>query len=249
LEDDAENAEGEDVPPPLPDLARGAVLLESSDEEEENDDKEKDSESEDEGFVTLGADSSRPISVPADEDAEIDLNEDDNYADLEAQAANYAKEYQDEEEEQEEQPRTRRLAVVNLDWDHVRANHLYKICASLVSPIAPIVRASAAALPKEKVKGGNRRNGKNGEPGTGPVNVARGKVLSVRVYPSDFGKKRMEREEKEGPPSEIFKKKELDPNDINEKTVFDVGGEEEYDEDALRKYQLERLRYDLLPLT
>ncbi|KAF9568445.1 hypothetical protein CPC08DRAFT_654675 [Agrocybe pediades] len=245
LDGDAENADGEDVPPPLPDLARGAVLLESSDEEDEND-KDRDSESEDDGFVTLGGDSSRPITVPADEDAEIDLNEDDddNYADLEAQAAKYANEHQDEDEnDAEQQPRTRRLAIVNLDWDHVRANHLYKICASLVSPTAPIVRASAPALPVEKVKGANRRKGKDGQPIAGPVNVARGQVLSVRVYPSDFGKKRMEREEKEGPPPEIFKKKELDPDDINEKTVFDVGGEEEYDEDALRKYQLERLRY------
>ena len=30
--------------------------------------------------------------------------------------------------------------------------------------------------------------------------------------------------------------------EINEKTIFEVGGGEDYDEEALRKYQLERLR-------
>ena len=72
------------------------------------------------------------------------------------------------------------------------------------------------------------------------MNVVRGKVLSVRVYPSDFGKERMAREEKEGPPSEIFKKK--DAEEVDEKNVYNVGGEDDYDEDALRQYQLERLR-------
>ncbi|PPQ87037.1 hypothetical protein CVT25_000014 [Psilocybe cyanescens] len=233
LEGDAE----EEDAPRKPDLARGEVLLESSDEEEIEEDK--DSDEEDGGFVTLGRDSSRPIAVP-DEDADIDLDE-DHFEDLEAQAANYAKTHQDEEEEEEQVDGTRscRLAIVNLDWDHVRASHLYKICASLVSPTAPVVRASAATMP-EKIK--DRKNNKRGDT-AGQVNVVRGKVLSVRVYPSDFGKERMQREETEGPPPEIFKKKDLDVDDINEKTVFEVGGEDEYDEDALRKYQLERLRY------
>ena len=125
------------------------------------------------------------------------------------QAKTYANNHQ--EEETEESLRTARLAIVNLDWDHVRAHHLYKICACLLSP-------------------------------TGQVNVVRGKVLSVRIYPSDFGKERMAREEKEGPPSEIFKKKDLNAEEVDEKNIYDVGGEDDYDEDALRQYQLERLR-------
>ncbi|PPR05690.1 hypothetical protein CVT26_008931 [Gymnopilus dilepis] len=232
LEGDAEEDEGAAR---KPDLARGEVLLESSDEEQEQ--AEQDSDSDDGGFITLGADSSRPIAVE-DEEAEIDLDE-DNYADLDAQAADYAKAHEDEEEK-EDAPRTSRLAIVNLDWDHVRASHLYKICSSLVSPTAPAVPASSSSL---RTLDSSRRNaGKEGA--KSQVTVVRGKVLSVRVYPSDFGKKRMEREEKEGPPPEIFKKKrELDVDEVNEKTVYEVGGEEEYDEDALRKYQLERLRY------
>ena len=139
--------------------------------------------------------------------------------------------------------RTARLAVVNLDWDHVRAAHLYKICASLVHPTAPRVPASVASSSSAALlaSGGKRRN-KRGEEG-GAVPVARGRVLSVKVYPSDFGKARMAREEAEGPPAEIFKTKDAErPEEVNARTVYEVGGEDEYDEDALRKYQLERLR-------
>ena len=223
--------EKDDEVPLRPDLARGEALLESSDEE----DNTHSDESDDGGFVTLGADSSRPIAVH-DEDIEIDLDE-DAFADLEAQAANYSKAHQDEGEGVYIE-RTCRLAIVNLDWEHVRAHHLYKICASLVSPTAPVVRASTSSLSEQA---SDRKHSGRGEIG-GQVNVVRGKVLSVRVYPSDFGMQRMEREEKEGPPPEIFKKRELDVDEVNEKTIYEVGGEDDYDEDALRKYQLERLR-------
>ena len=242
LEDDAqdEQAEDDETAPRKPDLARGEVLLESSDEDDDADD-----ESDGGGFVTLGGDSSRPIAV-RDEDLEVDLDE-DNYADLEAQAASYAKAHQDDDDdEQTEGIRTSRLAIVNLDWEHVRAHHLYKICASLVSPTAPVVRASASTLALVDPASDRRKRSAKGSV-AGQANVVRGKVLSVRVYPSDFGKERMAREEKEGPPAEVFRKKrDLDVDEINEKTIYEVGGEEEYDEDALRKYQLERLRWVVL---
>lgn len=204
--------------------------MESSDEEDGEPDV-KDPESDDEGFVTLGGDSN-----DRDEDllAEIDLDE-NAIANLDAQAKAYAEANPEEEEaDEEDAPRTRRLAVVNLDWDHVRASHLYKICASLVSPTAPAV-GSTSKKP-EVLK--PRWTPKN----MPQVNVARGKVLSVVVYPSDFGKGRMAREEKEGPPAEIFKKRN-DDEEITEKSLFEVGGEDDVDESALRKYQLERLRY------
>ena len=219
-----------------PDLARGEVLLESSDEEENTQIKASDDDSDEGGFVTLGGDPSLPIPN-RDEDIEVNLDE-GTYADLEAQVASYSKAYPEDETEQKTTiTRTSRLAIVNLDWDHVRAHHLYKICSSLVSSTAPALRASSSEHTYERKKGSSK-----GSAG-GPVNVVRGKVLSVRVYPSDFGKERLAREEKEGPPAEIFKKKDLDVQDINEKTVYEVGGEEQYDEDALRKYQLERLGY------
>lgn len=217
------------------DLARGEVLLESSDEEDNAESKISEDDSDDGGFVTLGADSSVP-PVP-NGDIEIDLDE-ENYADLEAQAADYSKAYP-EDEGNETIVQTSRLAIVNLDWDHVRARHLYKICSSLVSPSAPAVRPSVSG-PVEPDR--ERKIFSSNGSVVGPVNMARGKVLRVRVYPSDFGKEKMAREEKEGPPLEIFKKRDLEEDEVNEKTVYEVGGEEQYDEDALRKYQLERLR-------
>lgn len=55
----------------------------------------------------------------------------------------------------------------------------------------------------------------------------------------------MAREEKEGPPVDVFKKRKdfEDEDEVNETNIYEVGGEDDYDEDALRTYQLERLRY------
>ncbi|KAI0698440.1 hypothetical protein C8T65DRAFT_12783 [Cerioporus squamosus] len=209
-----------------PDYARGAVLLESSDEEEDRPTgAQSDDDSDTGGIITLGRDVTQPIPVP-DESAEVDLDE-DTYADLDAQAAAYAKANPEADQDSQVQ-RTRRIAVVNLDWDHVRAIHLYKIFSSLVSPAG----APAASGSKD-----------NATSKTRSAPQVRGKVLSVRVYPSEFGKERMAREEKEGPPPEVFKKRDLKPEEINERTVYEVGDGEDYDEEALRKYQLERLRY------
>ncbi|KJA29425.1 hypothetical protein HYPSUDRAFT_127220 [Hypholoma sublateritium FD-334 SS-4] len=231
--DEAEARSGDDAEGPrIPDLARGEVLLESSDDEEEEDEDEAGSS--DDGFVALGRDAA-PRAAAAASDDEIDLDESTSAA-LAAQAAAYTA-HRDEYAEaarDADMERTARLAVVNLDWDHVRAAHLFKICASLVHPTAPRVPASASS---------SSSRGEEGAPG-GPVPVARGRVMSVRVYPSEFGKTRMTREEAEGPPAEIFKKKDVEsPEEVNARTVYEVGGEDEYDEDALRKYQLERLRY------
>ncbi|KAN0066088.1 pre-rRNA-processing protein esf1 [Thecaphora frezii] len=196
---------------------------------------------------------------------EIDLNEDEDesiYAQLDAQAQRAIAEGGIEGESDNDQdaagsskaakgkgkqkkakskkdkiPRgddTYRLAVVNMDWDHVRAKDLYKVFSSIVSenPVEPKRRVGAHAP---------------------AVNQIRGSLLSVRVYPSDFGKERMAQEDAEGPPKEIFKKKGKksvadsddsdDEEEINEKTIIQVDEGGEFDEEALRKYQLDRLRY------
>ncbi|RPD82468.1 hypothetical protein L226DRAFT_556272 [Lentinus tigrinus ALCF2SS1-7] len=211
---------------PGPDYARGEVLLESSDEEDDRPaGAQSDDDSDTGGIITLGRDVTQPIPVP-DETAEVDLDE-DTYADLDAQAAAYAKANPEADQDSQVQ-RTRRIAVVNLDWDHVRAIHLYKIFSSLVSPTGVPVASDSKDSGTSKSRS---------------VPQVRGKVLSVRVYPSEFGKERMAREEKEGPPPEVFKKRDLNPEEINERTVYEVGEGEDYDEEALRKYQLERLRY------
>jgi len=212
----------------VPDYARGGVLMESSESEAESQGSgDSDDESDAGGFVTLGRD--------LNEEGEIDLDE-STFADLDAQAAAYARTVTPEDDSKKTTDNTRRLAVVNLDWDHVRAAHLYKIFSSLVSPAAPAIpQASAPMEPEDNKTIKNVKSSKMG--------VVRGMVLSVRVYPSEFGKERIAREEKEGPPVELFKQKKIETEeDVNEQTIHETGGGADYNEDALRKYQLERLR-------
>lgn len=109
-----------------------------------------------------------------------------------------------------------RLAVVNLDWDNIRA--------------ADLLTAASSFAPDG------------------------GRILKVTVYPSEFGRERMEREETEGPPREIFNKNkgeadsssEEDSDSEDERIKNELLKEdkgEEFDSRALRQYQLERLRY------
>lgn len=84
-----------------------------------------------------------------------------------------------------------------------------------------------------------------------------GRIESVTIYPSEFGRERMEREELEGPPREIFastkRKEESDEESdsdededekIKKRLLREQAGEgEEFDDAKLRQYQLERLRY------
>lgn len=112
---------------------------------------------------------------------------------------------------------TSRIAVVNLDWDNMRAADLMAVFSSF--------------LP------------------------AAGRLSKVSVYPSDFGKERMEREEVEGPPKDIFtgaaddysdSETGLDDQDEEEnikKHIIKPDSGEEFNSAKLRQYQLERLRY------
>ncbi|KAF7886383.1 hypothetical protein EAF00_010486 [Botryotinia globosa] len=86
-----------------------------------------------------------------------------------------------------------------------------------------------------------------------------GKIHKISIYQSEYGKERMEREELEGPPKEIFAKKheeededdseddsETDDEELEEKIKKDLQKADdghEFDGAALRQYQLERLRY------
>jgi hypothetical protein len=196
--------------------------MESSDESEDAQDDESDLDD----IIQLGHGHSRPIAVSG-EDAEIDLDE-SSFADLDAQAAEYSKALSEANAVRSEVTQTRRLAVVNLDWDHVKATHLYKIFSSLVSSTAPALAINDDSQRKSRPKGSS-------------APVVRGSVLSIRIYPSEFGKERMAREEKEGPPPEIFKKRQGE-DEVDEKNIYEVGDQNEYDDAALRTYQLERLR-------
>lgn len=91
-----------------------------------------------------------------------------------------------------------------------------------------------------------------------------GRLKSVTVYPSEFGRERLQREEIEGPPREIFassKRSDAEEESLeSEEEEEEESGDEdekikrqllhsqategqEFDTAALRQYQLERLRY------
>lgn len=91
-----------------------------------------------------------------------------------------------------------------------------------------------------------------------------GRIERVSVYPSEFGRERLEREELEGPPREIFaSSKRADLNEVDDdddddddesssdedekikrRLLSEQANEgNEFDTAALRTYQLERLRY------
>lgn len=93
-----------------------------------------------------------------------------------------------------------------------------------------------------------------------------GRILKVSVYPSNFGKERMKREEMEGPPKEIFggtklddaqdegisSSKESDEEDLDDEAQNDEKIKQsilkedqgnEFNSASLRRYQLSRLRY------
>lgn len=127
-----------------------------------------------------------------------------------------------------------RLAVVNLDWDNIRAADLMAVFSSFVP--------------------------------------SSGRILNVSIYPSEFGKERMEREEMEGPPKDIFAQSESrrqdgqssssEDGDQREEDEGDEADDErikksilkedqglEFNSAKLRRYQLGRLRYYYAVLT
>ncbi|KAG1473856.1 hypothetical protein G6F56_000708 [Rhizopus delemar] len=114
----------------------------------------------------------------------------------------------------EEGDETSRLALVNMDWDKIKAVDILKALNGF-------------------------------KPDTGIIK-------SVTIYPSEFGKERLASEEVNGPPKDIFKKKEESDNEddeeeITEETIIknqlEEGDGRDFDQDALRKYQLDRLKY------
>lgn len=128
-----------------------------------------------------------------------------------------------------------RLAVVNLDWDNIRAADLMAVFSSFVP--------------------------------------SSGRISNVSIYPSEFGKERMDREEMEGPPKDIFGQSGLPGPQTDQASSSEEGGPDEEDEGdeaederikksilkedqglefnsaKLRRYQLERLRYYYAVLT
>ncbi|KAJ1725728.1 pre-rRNA-processing protein esf1 [Coemansia erecta] len=202
------------------------------DEEEDSDSQpEEDSESEGEDDIAAAVDRARGQGVNSDESSDSD--DDSDISDVDWGKVNGEEDggFSDVIEDPDDIPRgeeTRRFACVNLDWDHVRAIDLLAVF--------------------------------NGFKPDG------GAVLSVKIFPSDFGKERMSRESVEGPPTAIFaqpKKKgrgsssggsKEEGNSVDSGSDSDsesdvdlikeqVADNEEFNQIALRKYELERLRY------
>ena len=166
--------------------------------------------------------------VSSSEDEESSLSSSDSDSDEENEGVAEDEEESDieiEETKPEETEPTCAFAVVNMDWDNIKAVDLMATFVSFVP------------------KGGA--------------------IQSVTIYPSEFGKERMQKEEIEGPPRELFKSKkkmdedsdsedidsDVDVNDadnlarITRKLYEEDDGKEDYDSKALRRYQLQRLRY------
>lgn len=90
---------------------------------------------------------------------------------------------------------------------------------------------------------------------------ADGRILNVVIYPSEFGMERMQREEIEGPPREIFAStaskdkdnittldsdpdvSDVEDDDQTKEDLQQGDNGEEFDSTKLRSYQLDRLRY------
>ena len=108
---------------------------------------------------------------------------------------------------------THRIALVNMDWDNIRAMDLFAVASSLC-----------------------------------PTS---GRIESVVIYPSEYGRERMEREQLEGPPKELFSEKRKPPTEyprndepeLESPPPDDPDGNIEASSRALRNYQISRLRY------
>lgn len=142
----------------------------------------------------------------SDELEDLETESDDDVGGSEEEETSSSSSSDEEEEDMENvevenvpviEEGTRRIAVVNMDWRHVRAVDLFVVLRSF--------------LPKG------------------------GQILSVSVYPSEFGLQRMKEEEVRGPVG-LF-------DDENEKSDEDDDDNDEIDYDKLRAYEKSRLRY------
>ncbi|KAI8330502.1 hypothetical protein BC941DRAFT_475610 [Chlamydoabsidia padenii] len=203
IEEDEDDDSDSDDNKSLTELEKELMADEGNLEDEDSSDEEENSPL---AFGQKGYDPMRGKGViddsdTSDEDIEEEVSE---------------SEQEDEIPQIQQGEETRRLALVNLDWDKVKSMDIYQVLNGF-------------------------------KPKTGVIE-------RVSIYPSEFGKERIEKEEREGPPKEIFKatteiNKDDDSSDeeVTEKTIIrdqvEEGMGEDFDQEALRKYQLDRLKY------
>lgn len=269
-EKDGKKSAKEQEPSAFVDFARGEGALESSGSEDETD-EDADSDDGDDGEIEIGM-GKRRMKIPGrdlntedeeddeeGDDLDINLSEDeDDTAAAQAiiSAAKKAsaskgkeKQHQDvssfpteeeieradaeaaEAEQADLIEPTKRIAIVNLDWDNMRAIDLYTVFHSILNSYRPDARAP--------------RGGADPLTARKKVVVPRGKLLSVHVFPSEFGKERMAREEQEGPAAEVFGTRFVDSRNgkgksrsrarqvSEEVSEDDFSGEEDFSEGEL----------------
>ncbi|KAM0325918.1 hypothetical protein ACHAQA_007221 [Verticillium albo-atrum] len=208
--------------------------LYQEEEDEDKEDKEDSPEVEDDDVVERELKAADANYDPArgggfsssdeDSDEDDDLEEEEEGG-AALETGGSMQRLRDEQANVEEGEITNRIAIVNLDWDHIKSQDLMALFSSFL-------------------------------PTTG------GRIDKVSIYPSEFGKERMQREELEGPPKEIFKattkQPESDHDDSDDDSdassdadadeqikneIIEEGNDQDFDGDALRSYQLDRLRY------
>lgn len=161
------------------DYARGEGALYSSGSENES--EEDESEVEEEELEIGGRKKVRlpPMSESEsesdDDHLDIDLSENEETSAFPPETDEI---HSGDESEAESVDPTKRIAVVNLDWDNMQAADLYAVFNSFLTRPAAKGEAKAPS--------------------------ALGKLLRVKIYPSEFGKERMAKEEQEGPGGGIF---------------------------------------------
>lgn len=198
--------------PGFVDFARGEGNLESSGSEDEDSDLE--SEIEEEQLELGGKKLNRlPQYNLSSGESESGSESDGSHLDIDLSETEDVNGQADDQEEEDDQPSidpTKRIAAVNLDWDNLRAADLYSVFNSFLN---------------------TKRNGES--------SAGLGKLLDVKIYPSQFGKERMEKEEQEGPGGGIFagnagrtKKKQgiiVDSDDDEDEEAEGEGDEEKLD--------------------
>lgn len=185
-----------------------------SDEDEEEAEVEDDAEVEKELKAAESYDPARHGGFSSSESEDDESEEEEEEEVMGASMQRFAEQQADVEEGDV----TKRIAVVNMDWDHIKSHDLFALFSSFLTR----------------------------DDGT---------LDMVSVYPSEFGKERMQREEVEGPPREIFRKskrgkaEEAEDSDSEaederiKNELLQEDNDADFDGDALRSYQLDRLRY------
>lgn len=242
--DEAEAEEGGEGGKGFVDYARGEGNLESSGSEDEESEVEEEE-------LELGQRQApsirRHLRASSDEsdsesEGEPDSGSEGSHLDIdlsENEASAFPPEDDDGDEEEEEEENyaepSKRIAAVNLDWDNLRAADLYSVFNSFLKP-----------------------SGKNGESST-----SAGRLVSVKIFPSEFGKERLAKEEQEGPGGGVFiskkgnvgvkgkgkeKRRERASRRVgedSEEEAYDTADEDQAELDSLDEDELDDLDGDL----